>query len=271
MVVQDSRDGRPTFLLGQISDTGWWYYFPVVFTLKTTIPFFITSIGGLVWAAIQVVQRKRYVLLYVTLPPILYLALAMSSHLNIGVRHLLPMFPFVAIIGAGFISSLIDFTLTRSRRVGIAFAVLLLLPSLIISFLTFPNYLTYTSPLAGGPDRAWHKLSDSNLETGQEVKPLAKYLKAHGQNRVTGIMVGGEFLKFYGVQLEDFPGWESDDNDDSEGAREPEPIQTEYVAIGTWYMTEADLSDDQKQIVDVYRQQKPEAIVGNSIFVFRRQ
>ena len=275
MVVQDSRDGRPAFLLGQISDSGWWYYFPIVFTLKTTIPFFITSIGGLMWAAFQVLRRKRYVLLYAILPAILYLALAMSSHLNIGVRHLLPMFPFVAITGAGFICALINFTFNRSRLVGIAFAVVVLLPFLIISFLTFPNYLTYTSPLAGGPDRTWHKLSDSNLETGQEVKPLAKYLESHGQNRVTGIMVGGEFLKYYGVQLEEFPGWESDDDDDSDDDSEedhgPEPIQTEYVAIGTWYMTEADLSDEQKQIIDVYRQQKPEAIVGNSIFVFRRR
>jgi hypothetical protein len=274
MVVQDSRDGRPTFLLGQVSDTGWWYYFPVVFTLKTTIPFLITSIGGLLWAAFQVLRRKRYVLLYATLPAVLYLALAMSSHLNIGVRHLLPMFPFAAIVGAGFISALIEAAFKRSRLVGIAFAVLVLLPSLIIYFLTFPNYLTYTNPLAGGRDRAWHKLSDSNLETGQEVKPLAKYLTAHGQNRVTGIMVGGEFLRFYGVQLEDFPGWESDDgdsDDDSQDDRGPETIQTEYVAIGTWYMTEADLSDAQKQIIDVYRQQKPEAIVGNSIFVFRRR
>ena len=87
--------------------------------------------------------------------------------------------------------------------------------------------------------------------------------------------MGGEFLKYYGVQLEEFPGWESDDDDDSDDDSEedhgPEPIQTEYVAIGTWYMTEADLSDEQKQIIDVYRQQKPEAIVGNSIFVFRRR
>jgi len=47
------------------------------------------------------------------------------------------------------------------------------------------------------------------------------------------------------VQLEEFPGWESDDDDDSDDDSEedngPEPIQTEYVAIGTWYMTEADL------------------------------
>ena len=270
MVVQDSRDGRPAFLLGQVSDTGWWYYFPVVFTLKTTIPFLVTSICGFVWAVFQVLGRKRYVLLYAMLPAILYLALAMSSHLNIGVRHVLPMFPFVAITGAGFVSALIDIAFTRSRRLGVAFASLVFLTFLIICIFTFPNYLTYTSPLAGGPDRAWHKLSDSNLETGQEVKPLAHYLKTHGQNRVTGIMVGGEFLRFYGVQLEDFPGWESDDNDDSEEDDQPEPIQTEYVAIGTWYMTEADLSDEQKQIIDVYRQQKPEAIIGNSIFVFRR-
>jgi hypothetical protein len=274
MVVQDSRDGRSTFLLGQVSDTGWWYYFPVVFTLKTTIPFLITSLCGFVWAVFQVLGRKRYVLLYAVLPAALYLALAMSSHLNIGIRHLLPMFPFVAITGAGFLSTLIDFAFTRSKLLGIPFAVLVFVTFMIIFISTFPNYLTYTSPLAGGPDRAWHKLSDSNLETGQEVKPLAIYLKAHGQNRVTGIMVGGEFLKYYGVQLDDFPGWEEDDDtdsdDDSEEDRKPEPIQTEYVAIGTWYMTEADLSDEQKQIIDVYRQQKPEAIVGNSIFVFRR-
>ena len=270
MVVQDTRDGRPTFLLGNVSDTGWWYYFPVVFALKTTIPFLFTSVFGFVWAVVQVVKRKRYVLLYAVLPAFIYLALAMTSHLNIGVRHLLPMFPFVAITGAGFVSAFVDFICRRSRRLGLTFAMLGLLTVLIVFISTFPNYLTYTSPLAGGPERAWHKLSDSNLETGQEVKPLAQYLKAHGQDRVTGIMVGGEFLRFYGVQLEDFPGWESND-DDSDDDSEPEPIETEYVAIGTWYMTEADLSDEQKQIVDVYRQQTPEAIVGNSIFVFRRR
>jgi hypothetical protein len=82
-------------------------------------------------------------------------------------------------------------------------------------------------------------------------------------------MVGGEFLRFYGVQLDDFPGWEADDDDDSD--EETEPIETEYVAIGAWYLSEIDLSDEQKQIIDVYRQQKPEAMVGNSIFVFRRR
>ena len=268
MVVQDSRDGRAAFLLGQVSDTGWWYYFPIAFALKTTIPFLLASIGGLVWATYQMLVRKRYLILYVLLPGILYLALTMTSHLNIGVRHLLPMFPFAAIAGAGFISTVVEFGWKRDRRLGIALASIVLVPVLVIAVSTFPNYLTYFSPLAGGAARGWQALSDSNVETGQEVKPLARYLKEHGQNRVTGIMVGGEFLKFYGIQADEFPGWEDDDDDED---REPEPVKTEYVAIGAWYLSEVDLSDKQKEIIDVYRQQKPEAMVGKSIFVFRRQ
>jgi dolichyl-phosphate-mannose-protein mannosyltransferase len=268
MVVQDSREGRPAFLLGQVSETGWWYYFPVAFVLKTTIPFVLVSIGGFVWSVFQMISQRRYVLLYAVLPAVLYLGLTMTSHLDIGVRHLLPMFPLVAINGAGFIASVIGFGLKRSRVLAVSLAFLVLTPCLVIAIFTFPNYLTYFSPLAGGAARGWQTLSDSNVETGQEVKPLAAYLKAHGQDRVTGIMVGGEFLKFYGIQLNDFPGWDADADDDSD--EQTEPIDTEYIAIGAWYLSEVDLSDEQKQIIDVYRKQKPEAMVGNSIFVFRR-
>lgn len=283
MVVQDSRDGRPAFLLGAVSDNGWWYYFPVAFTLKTTIPFLVTSVSGVFRAVFSLLRRKRFVLLYAILPAVLYLALAMTSHLNIGIRHLLPMFPFVAILGAGLISAVLQYVLVapglkRARLLATAIALLTLGPLLLIAISTFPNYLTYFSPLAGGVDRGWQNLSDSNVETGQEVKPLAAYLKAHGENRVTGIMVGGEFLKFYGVALEEFQGWEDDDSDDedsddqdAENNNKVSSVDTKYVAIGAWYLSEIDLSDKQKQIIDVYRQQKPEAMVGNSIFVFRRQ
>ncbi len=265
MVVQDSREGRPAFLLGRVSETGWWYYFPVAFALKTTIPFLLASVCGLVWAVVQVLRNKRYLVLYVLLPAILYLALTMTSHLNIGVRHLLPMFPFVAIAGAGFVSALVDFGLKHSKVLGFALAVIALAPCLLIAILSFPNYLTYFSPLAGGTEHGWQTLSDSNVETGHEVKALAAYLKAHGQNRVTGIMVGGEFLKFYGVELEDFPGWYADEDPEND----PEPADTDYVAIGPWYLSEVDLTAKQEEIIDQYKNEKPEAMIGNSIFVFK--
>src|ERR1043165_8067549 len=114
-------------------------------------------------------------------------------------------------------------------------------------------------------------LSDPNVETGQEVKTLARYLKERGENRVTGIMVGGEFLRFYGIELNDFPQWDEDDDDEDSGnPGNASNVDTKYVAIGAWYLSEIDLSDKQKEIIDTYRQQKPEAMVGNSIFVFRR-
>jgi hypothetical protein len=267
MVLQSTREGRPAFLLGQVSETGWWYYFPVAFALKTTIPFLVASLGGLTSAVNEIVTRKRFVVLYAVLPSVLYLGLTMTSHLNIGIRHLLPMFPFVAVTGAGFLAALIDLGMQRDRRLGVTLAFVLLVPSLAIAVLTFPSYLTYFSPLAGGASHGWQRLSDANVETGQEVKTLAKYLKARGQTRVTGVMVGGEFLRLYGVELEDFAGWEAEDDEDDNSS----PPETEYVAIGAWYLSEIDLTDEQKQIIETYRNQKPEAMVGDSIFVFRRR
>ena len=288
MVVQDSREGRTAFLLGQVSDTGWWYYFPFAFALKTTIPFFITSVCGLVWALIQVLVRKRYVLLYLLLPSTCFLGLSMTSHLNIGVRHILPIFPFLAIASSGVISAVVERTAHYRNDVAVSVIVLFVLTNLLIAIFSYPNYLTYFSPLAGGSSQGWTKLNDSNVETGQEVKALAEYLKAHGETRVTGMFIGGEFLKFYGVEFSNFPGWYDDDAADSEGSQSstnPDKtvrtdnqvnesrsaeIRTNYVAIGAWYLAEVDLTDKQEEIIETYRNQRPEAMVGNSIFVFRR-
>lgn len=281
MVFQDSRDGRTAFLLGQVSDTGWWYYFPIAIALKTTLPFFITSVTGLLWTLVQVIIRRRYVLLYVLLPIVVFLGLSMTSHMNIGVRHVLPIFPFLAIASAGVIGALGDRIAQYRKDVALGFLVIVItLPCLLVAISSYPNYLTYFSPLAGGPSRGWTKLSDSNVEAGQEVKELATYLKAHGENRVTGMFIGNGFLKFYGVQLLDFPGWYRDDEPDdddsepdsqsSEDEADTAEVQTNYVAIGAWYLAEVDLTDKQKQIIDTYRDQRPEAMIGNSIFVFRR-
>jgi Dolichyl-phosphate-mannose-protein mannosyltransferase len=304
MVVEDSREGRPAFLLGQVSNKGWWYYFPVAFVLKTTIPFLISSVLGISWAIVHLLKGKRNDLLYLVLPPLLYLALCMTSHLNIGVRHILPIFPFFAIAGAGVLSSVVDFRRKQTRAVAVSCVVILLLISGIIAPLTFPNYLTYFSPLAGGTSRGWTTLSDSNVETGQEVKTLAKYLKDRGENRVAGVMIGGEFLRFYGIQAYDLPGWEAEegsdeqvingnedtDDESKEGDNKltPENENTKaddqlikdmsstadsgpkYTAIGAWYMLQIGLSPRQRQVIDAYVNQTPEAMIGNSIFVFRR-
>jgi Dolichyl-phosphate-mannose-protein mannosyltransferase len=304
MVVQDSRVGRPAFLFGQVSAKGWWYYFPVAFALKTTLPFLLITIAGTVWAGFQIIRRKRLELLYLVLPAILYLGLSMTSHLNIGVRHVLPMFPFLAMAGATMLTKTLAIGRLRRWRIPEASIAIVCIWSAILAVLTYPNYQSYFSPLAGGATHGWQKLSDSNVEAGQEVKPLAQYLKEHGETTVSSMVIGGEFLRFYGVTNYELPGWvdeppedESDadtndqDNQDEDSTdkdsadkddedsndqqkdqpevKKPEHPLPEYVAIGAWYMTETGLSPAQKKAIDVYRNQQPEAFVGNSIFVFR--
>jgi hypothetical protein len=301
MVVEDSREGRPAFLMGQVSDKGWWYYFPVAFALKTTIPFLVSSLVGISWATFQLLKERRRDLLYVVLPPLLYLAISMTSHLNIGVRHILPIFPFLAVAGAGSFAAMIDVRGKQSRALATVCVAIALFSISVIALLTFPNYLTYFSPLAGGTERGWKMLSDSNVETGQEVKTLAEYLKAHGESRVAGVMIGGEFLRFYGIQAVDLPGWEDDDGpeeqvdtkenseddgrddnhevtrenqnakDDDVGGSATVDTHPKYVAIGAWYMLKIGLSPRQSQVIDPYLNQTPEAMIGNSIFLFRRQ
>ena len=76
-------------------------------------------------------------------------------------------------------------------------------------------------------------------KAARKISRVARPESRHGHHG------GRRVLEILRVQLEEFPGWESDDDDDSDDDSEedngPEPIQTEYVAIGTWYMTEADL------------------------------
>ena len=114
MVVNDVRNGRPAFLFGEVSQTGWWYYFPAAFALKTTIPFLILSVSGLGWTVWQTVRRRWLDGLYLLIPSLGYLAFCMMSHLDIGVRHIMPVFPFFAIMGGSFVAAFVG--LERSKR-----------------------------------------------------------------------------------------------------------------------------------------------------------
>ena len=332
MVMNDVQNGRPAFLLGEVSDRGWWYYFPVAFVLKTSLPFLIATFAGLVWTTREIIKKKWTDGLYLILPPLLYLAMSMTSHLNIGVRHIMPVFPFFALMGAAAISRIwsLNIQLDNSRdsfanssdssaapplakrrasdsasasylsfrgyaaalsgsyrRFTRIITAAMLLWAAILVFTTYPNYLTHFSPLAGGPANGWKLLSDSNAETGQEVKNLADFLKRHGENRINGLFLGSGYIEFYGIEECDLPCKPDDDSDESQDTDQdqdqpdeqdqnhddkpsaPDDGPPAYVAIGAWYLQEVDVTPEQKAAIDPYRSQQPEAVIGNSIFVFR--
>jgi hypothetical protein len=171
-----NEHGHSGFLLGQYSRTGWWYFFPVGIAVKIPIALLVlTMIGTIV--AIRTARARvdwRYV------APITAaaarIAAAMTSSINIGVRHVLPIFPLMAItagIGAVWL-----WGLTRHRVLARSVVVVLLAWQVGASARAHPDYLPYFNELAGAhPERL---LRDSDLDWGQDLLRLADTVRARG-------------------------------------------------------------------------------------------
>lgn len=155
---------RVMFLFGRVYPTGRWFYFPVVFTIKASV---------LLLALLPFAVKSRRLLLLV--PPLLFLAMSMASGLNIGVRHILPIFPFLIVAGAGAM-----WTFARDKRaIRIALGALLLF-HVASAAVTAPNYIAFANELWGGT-RASHRLfQDSNVEWGQNLKIAREWLAREG-------------------------------------------------------------------------------------------
>lgn len=155
-----AQQGHPAFLLGDVSDTGWWYYFPVVWFFKSPLPFVLLSLGGVAWL---LGRRKNREAAAVALAPLVMLLPTMTGGIDIGIRHILPLYPFLTIAAAHALVAL-----WRRRRVA---AVVLAGWLAIETTLAHPDYLAWFNELAGShPERI---ANDSNLDWGQDLLRLA--------------------------------------------------------------------------------------------------
>jgi hypothetical protein len=149
--------GHRNFLFEQLSWDGWWYYFPVVLFFKTPIPFLLLGLTG---CALLARRRPEIPLIAAAI-----LGVAMTSHINIGVRHVLPVYAPLAIAAAAAILALPRF------RIASAALVLWLFISGVAAH---PDYLPWFNAFAPHPERV---LNDSNLDWGQDVLRLVRYTR----------------------------------------------------------------------------------------------
>ena len=113
--------------------------------IKTTLGLLLL-IGLGTFATVTGKLKRHRELFYSLAPPVIYLAVAMMSGMNIGVRHLLPMYAFVIIFAAAAMATLAG----MNRRWTIA----LLCPNcshVVSSLLVFPNEIAYANEAWGGP------------------------------------------------------------------------------------------------------------------------
>jgi tetratricopeptide (TPR) repeat protein len=163
-----------SYLFGKPYPHGVWFYFPAAYVVKSTLAFLILPVvigAAILWRRLA----ARREVLFLAVPPLFYLLVAMSSRMNIGVRHILPMYAFIAVLGAGALWALAS----RDRRWAYAAAAILAL-HVGSSVRAFPSYMAYSNELWGGPSRTYRHLSDSNSDWAQQLKSLKKYLDARG-------------------------------------------------------------------------------------------
>jgi tetratricopeptide (TPR) repeat protein len=167
-------DSMQTYILGKVYPHGVWFYFPVAFTIKSTLAFLILTLLAVGAIATRKLNQWRE-LLFLTVPPAFHLAVAMSSGLNIGVRHILPLYVFLSVLIGGAAWALVR----SNRRWAYAIALLLLLHA-ISSLRVFPSYIAYANELWGGPANTYRYLSDSNTDWAQQLKATKQYLDKRG-------------------------------------------------------------------------------------------
>ena len=244
---------RAAFLNGEFSTTGWWWFFPYAFAVKTTLP--ALGVGLLALAALVVRWRRGHkdrslwrrvaASLYAGTPLlallVVYWVFAIASHLNIGHRHLLPIYPALCILagGAGFwIEPLLerwgsaaheeerrrrkdkkdqkDRKGKRERtheRSGVAtsgwitvaggLTIVLLAWHVVESIRISPDYLAYFNQLAGGPSQGYKHMADSSLDWGQDLPALKQWLDTRGLQPQGSTRV---YLSYFGTGRPEYYG-----------------------------------------------------------------
>jgi hypothetical protein len=172
--VRVVADSMQSYVLGKVYPHGVWFYFPVAFAIKSTLAFLILLLlaGGAV--ATRKLKQSREIL-FLTIPPVFHLAVSMSSGLNIGVRHILPLYVFLSVLIGGAALALVR----SNRRWRYAIALLLFFHALS-SLRVFPTYIAYANELWGGPADTYKYLSDSNTDWAQQLKATKQYLDKRG-------------------------------------------------------------------------------------------
>lgn len=258
-----NKYGNPASLLGNYSDTGWWYYFPTAFALKTTIPFLLVSVAALLWALWRLILKRERILLALLIPFGVYLLISLTSHINMGIRHFLPVFPFLFILAGAFL----DWLLRQRRLRPAALIIVVLLAGWTVfeAVRAYPDQMSYMNELTRSHPR-WYYLSDSNIEWGDDVPELATYLRARGETKVRAALLGGwATLPRYGVGYVSLLV--------PTGTQLPE---TRYVAIGASFLNGSTVTitrpgQKREDFFAEYRNRVPEAVFGNSIYLYREK
>ena len=168
-VHEHNHSGHRAYLLGEVAKHGWWYFFPVAFGVKTPIPFLLLGLVSLGMLFVTGFRRRDWRLPALGGCAVAIMAIAMTANLNLGVRHILALYPLLALAAASLGGAAL-----RSRAVMAAVVVLLGWQS-VESLRAHPDYLPYFNQIAA--DHPEDFLVGSDLDWGQDLLRLEQTVR----------------------------------------------------------------------------------------------
>ena len=274
-LFEHQRAGASAFLLGQNSQMGWWYYFPVAFALKTPLPTLILLISAAISIVVMAIRLRQkqaldelarrigQVALLLAFP-VVYFASALFSTVDIGYRHLLPILPFLFVFIGAQVAGRKPQVKSPARPVAWR---PLLLSALFVWYaisatINFPHPLEYFNELAGGPANGYKYLVDSNLDWGQSFKELKQYLDARGVKHIH--LSAMMFLEptVYGLDYDPLPP----------ARKAPAQFPSRFnPQPGVYVISAASLQGVATPDINTFaffRAMTPTARIGNALFVY---
>ncbi len=249
-----SAEHRVGYLFGEMRNHGWWYYFPVAMAVKTPLAtlalFTIALVLTITPAGRLRLRGKAWLANCLLVPAIIYTAMAMRSSLNLGVRHMLPVYP-LAFVAIGVV-------LSRHRKLAAGLLILLAIETLA----AYPNYIAYFNVAAGGSRGGSRILADSNLDWGQDLTTLAEWQKSHPNTRLYLSYFGTAVPATYGVDaINAVAGYAYDPQTQM-------PDQPGVLAVSVTQLQGLYVSDRLKPFYEVLRQKMPREILGGTLYLY---
>ena len=227
MVNQRAAGGNTAYFLGEVSSAGSRAYFPLLYLLKEPLPLHILTLIALWFVAwksdflrksdfkklrpwIQNHFAEFSALTFI----IFYWVVSMKSPLNIGVRHVLPTFPFIYILVAKQVTEWLKWHELSDPQTWLGwfkniyqiyiksvpkylFVMILLLWLILGTVASYPNFMPYYNELAGGERNGYNVAGDSNYDWGQDLKRLTAYVEKNKIEKISVDYFGGGSPRYY--------------------------------------------------------------------------
>jgi hypothetical protein len=250
-----TRSGYQSFLWGHYSADGFRLYHLAAFLIKTPIPVLVLTAATIV-RLVRTGKRRGFDELFLAAPVVAFLVLTVPIQQNFGLRNILPIYPFLFVLGGGTLAW------AWSWRPVKVVAPLLAGWSIVAAARTCPDYLAYFNELIGGPARGIYYLDDSNLDWGQDLKPLARYVREHNVHPLRLRFFGRRYwlepaAKYYGLEYAEM--------DLTTEIARPQPG---WYAISAHLLQRPKLLSNSTVRFDWLDRFQPAAVIGHSIYLY---